>query len=210
MSAFHMYNAPLRRAVVRAEDFAKKSGSEVVDDTHFLLALASDDDVCELALKNLGYKPEATVASYERLYCGRDSNESRVTRLPFTEGLKQVVAAAHAFALKASKDFVGTEHYLFALYSQANPGFGVTFFFPGLNASTLARVKEVAANIQRFGVENTKLVFAITMDEVSGELVIPVPKGASIIAASDYEDGPYEMLSFADGTGEVRVSHHVN
>ncbi len=111
---FERFTDRARRAIVLAQDEARKLDHNHIGTEHILLGLLRDGEgVAVAALDGLGISLEETRAKVTEII-GRGSDQPS-GHIPFTPRAKKVLELSLREALELGTDYIGTEHILLGL-----------------------------------------------------------------------------------------------
>lgn len=102
-----------------AQSEAKRLNSEAVAPEHILISLLKDDDsVASRIMKNLGINFEKLIKEIEKRV-HQSGSLIVLGRIPVSDEYKKIIDIAREEAKKLNNSYIGTEHILLALFSEA-------------------------------------------------------------------------------------------
>jgi ATP-dependent Clp protease ATP-binding subunit ClpC len=111
---FERFSDQARRAIVLAQEEAKRLNHDYIGTEHILLGLLHDgENVAAKALQSLGVTLEASRQQVEEII-GR-GNKGPSGQMPFTPRAKKVLELSLREAIHFHHDYIGTEHILLGL-----------------------------------------------------------------------------------------------
>lgn len=131
-----------------ALDEAYKVGSSVIEPEHFILALLkSADGLAYLVLQQLRINVLTMQLMIEQSLVVKSPNKD-FNKLPYSTRLKQLIVEADCFALSNNKDYVGTEHFLYAFVKEENSVMNQFFNKAGISIDDLVeQISEVEKKV---------------------------------------------------------------